>query len=705
MDLDPEGIFRDDSDSDAEFHEVKRSVCVPRIYLSVRVRFHGFPCFLAANDLQEKEATKDLAVYLIDASPKMFAPVTAPDNAENGTYFHVVIDCISQSLKSQIINRLNDEVALCFFNTKEKKNLQDLNGVYVFNVEERDFLDQPTAKLIKEFSSIERANCSVLGYFDCRQVEVIGWQDIFMNNIGSRYGILPGSRDNSLYNALWVAQALLRKGSAKTASKRILIFTNEDDPFGSMTGAIKADMIRTTLQRAEDAKDLGISLELLPLGSLDEEFNLSKFYAEMIGLEGDELVQYLPSANEKLMDMKDQLRKRIFNKRKVRTLTFSIINGISIQVNTYALIRPTLPGATIWLDSVTNLPLKVSSKYRGLCHWFFSFLINFTSLLVTVTILTLRNIAIEKSLICADTGALIEGRPKLFHSYKNQRVLFSVDQISEIKKVSNYHLRLLGFKPIDCLKDYHNLRPSTFIFPTDEVSLHSIFVKILSNIYFPIGDEIIGSTRIFIALYRSMLHLKRFALAFYGSSSSSRLVALVAQYHISVDAAVPRASDDQIQKASALMKQINLENFSVLQFANPALQRHYGLLQVLALDEDEMPDFKDETLPDEKGLARRTVFHALEDFKVAVYGQNHDQEETEHMAAKASGSEATRKRKMIANKATGESAKYDWEDLAENGKLKDLTVVELKFYLTAHNLPVTGKKDALISRILTHMGK
>ncbi|XP_042387305.1 ATP-dependent DNA helicase 2 subunit KU70-like [Zingiber officinale] len=629
MDLDPEGIFRDDSDSDAEFHE-------------------------------EKEATKDLAVYLIDASPKMFAPVTAPDNAENGTYFHVVIDCISQSLKSQIINRLNDEVALCFFNTKEKKNLQDLNGVYVFNVEERDFLDQPTAKLIKEFSSIE---------------------NIFMNNIGSRYGILPGSRDNSLYNALWVAQALLRKGSAKTASKRILIFTNEDDPFGSMTGAIKADMIRTTLQRAEDAKDLGISLELLPLGSLDEEFNLSKFYAEMIGLEGDELVQYLPSANEKLMDMKDQLRKRIFNKRKVRTLTFSIINGISIQVNTYALIRPTLPGATIWLDSVTNLPLKI-----------------------------------EKSLICADTGALIEGRPKLFHSYKNQRVLFSVDQISEIKKVSNYHLRLLGFKPIDCLKDYHNLRPSTFIFPTDE--------------------EIIGSTRIFIALYRSMLHLKRFALAFYGSSSSSRLVALVAQdeivnsggqlepagmhmiylpysddirdaeqYHISVDAAVPRASDDQIQKASALMKQINLENFSVLQFANPALQRHYGLLQVLALDEDEMPDFKDETLPDEKGLARRTVFHALEDFKVAVYGQNHDQEETEHMAAKASGSEATRKRKMIANKATGESAKYDWEDLAENGKLKDLTVVELKFYLTAHNLPVTGKKDALISRILTHMGK
>ncbi|RZS12284.1 hypothetical protein BHM03_00043707 [Ensete ventricosum] len=36
--------------------------------------------------------------------------------------------------------------------------------------------------------------------------------DKFMSTIGSRYGVLPGSRENSLYNALWVAQALLRKG-------------------------------------------------------------------------------------------------------------------------------------------------------------------------------------------------------------------------------------------------------------------------------------------------------------------------------------------------------------------------------------------------------------------------------------------------------------------------------------------------------------
>lgn len=49
-------------------------------------------------------------------------------------------------------------------------------------------------------------------------------------------------------------------------------------------------------------------------------------------------------ANSRLDDMKAQLRKRMFKKRKIRRVTFSIANGISIELNTYALIRPTVPG-------------------------------------------------------------------------------------------------------------------------------------------------------------------------------------------------------------------------------------------------------------------------------------------------------------------------------------------------------------------------
>ncbi|XP_040374975.1 ATP-dependent DNA helicase 2 subunit KU70 isoform X2 [Rosa chinensis] len=571
---------------------------------------------------QERESTKDLVVYLVDASPKMFSTTTPAGDGKDETHFHVAISCISESLRKQIINASYDEVAICFFNTREKRNLQDLNGVYVFNVAEREYLDRPTARLIKEVSNVEES---------------------FMSKIGSQYGINSGSRENSLYNALWVAQALLRKGSARTADKRVLLFTNEDDPFGSIKGIIKTDMIRTTLQRAKDAQDLGISIELLPLCHPDNDFNVSTFYSDLVGLTGDELAQFMPKAGEKLEDMKDQLRKRMFKKRIVRKITFSIANGLSIQLSSYALIRPTVPGAITWLDSVTNRPLKA-----------------------------------ERSFVCADTGALVQESVKRFQPYKTEDIKFSVEELSEIKRISTGQLRLLGFKPLNCLKDYHNLRPSTFVFPSDQ--------------------ELIGSTRVFIALHKSMLRLKRFAVAFYGSSSRPQLVALVAQDEImsaggqveppgmhmiylpysddirhteellmGSDGAACHASDDQISKAAALINRLDLKDFSVFQFSNPALQRHYAVLQALALDEDDIPEIKDETLPDGEGMSRPGVVRTIEEFKHSVYGENYD-EESEVGNAKVS--ETTKKRKAAAENAVQEIAKHDWADLADNGKVK-----------------------------------
>lgn len=625
MDLDPDEVFRDDDDDPDN------------------------PLF------QERESTKELAVYLVDASPKMFSTTFPSEDQKQETHFQVALSCILQSLKTQIINRSYDEVAICFFNTREKKNLQDLNGVFVLNVTEREDLDRLTARLLKTIDGIE---------------------EVFMKEIGSQYGIVSGSRENSLYNALWAAQALLRKGSAKTLDKRILLFTNEDDPFGSIKGATKFDLIRTTLQRAKDAQDLGISIELLPLSSPNEQFNLSLFYADLIGLEGGDLAQFLPSAGDRLQDMKDQLKKRMFKKRIVRRLKLSITNKLSIDVNSYALIRPTLPGAITWLDSISNRPLKT-----------------------------------ERSFICADTGALFLEPSKRFQLYKNQVIKFSGEELSEIKGVSAGHLRLLGFKPLSCLKDYHNLRSSTFLYPSDE--------------------EMGGSTCIFIALHRSMVKLNRFAVAFLGSPSRPQLVALVAQdeiitaggqveppgmnmlylpyaddirhveeLHPDPDIA-PRATDDQVKKAAALMKRIDLKDFSVCQFANPALQRHYAVLQALALEEDEMPEVNDETVPDEEGMSRPGVVKTLEEFKLSVYGENYEEEE----AGKGKVSEASKKRKAISETASKKCKEYDWADLADNGKLKELSVVELKYYLTAHDLPVSGKKEALISRILSHMGK
>ncbi|XP_050258936.1 ATP-dependent DNA helicase 2 subunit KU70 isoform X4 [Quercus robur] len=559
---------------------------------------------------------------------------------------------------------------------REKKNLQELNGVFIFNVAEREYLDRPTARLIKEFDCIEER---------------------FMKEIGSQNGIISGTRENSLYNALWVAQALLRKGSAKTADKRMLLFTNEDDPFGNIKGATKIDMTRTTLQRAKDAQDLGISIELLPLSQPDEEFNVSLFFADLIGLEGDDLAQFLPLVGEKLEDMKDQLRKRMFTKRIVRKIAFSIANGLSIELNTYALIRPTIPGAITWLDSVSNCPLKA-----------------------------------ERSFICSDTGALVQEPLKRYQPYKNENIKISVEELSEIKRISTGHLRLLGFKPLCCLKDYHNLRPSTFIFPSDEVAFVLILLwkcSVVLAFSLPCTDRCYGSSDLQLHFTAVLLILNWLPLLLnltnFLKNSQKEIISHggqveppgmhmiylpysedirhVEELYSDSNGAAPKATDDQIEKATALMKRIDLKDFSVCQFSNPALQRHYAVLQALALEEPDIPETIDETLPDEEGMAKPGVVSAVEEFKLSVYGDNYDEEK--ELVGNGKASEASKKRKAIADNAVKESANYDWDDLADNGKLKDLTVVELKYYLTAHSLPVAGKKEALISRILTHMGK
>lgn len=39
------------------------------------------------------------------------------ENEKGETHFHIAVNCVLQSLKTQIISRSYDEVAICFFNT------------------------------------------------------------------------------------------------------------------------------------------------------------------------------------------------------------------------------------------------------------------------------------------------------------------------------------------------------------------------------------------------------------------------------------------------------------------------------------------------------------------------------------------------------------------------------------------------------------
>lgn len=74
---------------------------------------------------------------------------------------------------------------------------------------------------------------------------------------------------------------------------------------------------------------------------------------------------------------------------------------------------------------------------------------------------------------------------------------------------------------------------------------------------------------------------------------------------------------------------------------------------------------------------RPGVVSAVEEFKLSVYGDNYDEEK--ELVGNGKASETSKKRKAIADNAVKESANYDWDDLADNGKVKFKYIYYLYF--------------------------
>lgn len=65
--------------------------------------------------------------------------------------------------------------------------------------------------------------------------------------------------------------------------------------------------------------------------------------------------------------------------------------------------------------------------------------------------------------------------------YGKKQIVMEKDEVDEIKKFDDPGLVLMGFKPMDCLKLYHHIRPALFIYPEEEqISGRSSFADFLS---------------------------------------------------------------------------------------------------------------------------------------------------------------------------------------------------------------------------------
>lgn len=586
----------------------------------------GFAHFGEDEENEEEEepgffpTTKDGLIFLIDCSKVMFDK----ENDEDESHFQLCIKCAKTTLQNKIISSDKDMVGVVFFGTDKAKNPSDFKHIYIYQE-----LDQPGAPRI-----LELENMLEKGYKK------------FDKDFGHSTGF-------SLHEALWTCQNMFSNSPQKVGSKRILLFTNNDNPHAG-----SPQLQRQAKTKASDLNETGIDLELMHLQKDGESFDVTKFYKDLLYTADDEVTE-LPDPSEKLEELLTRVRTKDHKKRALRRIPFSLGKGLNLGVGVYTLVRSCPKPYGVKLSRNTNEELKTHTK---------SYL--------------------------SETGEVLMPQDlKKAQTYGGRRICFENDEVTEIKRFEEPGLYLMGFKPKTCLKKYYHVKPGQFLYPDE--------------------NTVSGSTTLFSALLRKCLDREVMPICKYipGKSFPPRFAALLPQeeeldehkvqttppgFHVvflpfaddfrkvKLDETV-RANTDQIDKAKEMIKKLAF-TFNSESFENPVLQKYWRNIEALALERDEPEEMVDYTMPNEQGMTKRAG-KIIEEFKDLVFPSGY--EPGKKRKAGASADPAAKKAK------TDEAvAMLDAKKEAEAGRLGKLTVAVLKEIVKKQGITAAGTKKA-----------
>ncbi|RHX97124.1 hypothetical protein DYB25_012251, partial [Aphanomyces astaci] len=279
---------------------------------------------------------RDALIVLIDVRQSIFDASDDPSK----TWFQTCIDMLVRYLKSKVIANDNSLLGVCFFGTKQVKNINSLEHVYEFQE-----IGYPSARRIKQLTDLVSPKFDFEGTF----------------------GSMATTDQVSLSNAF------LKKQDTQT----IWILTNGEDP-----SAGNADERTRIHEQFKNHLELHRTLNLFympPSCASSTSFDLSTFYATMFTdaaspvPDDDYAVKKQAAfAIHTYEDMMEESLRKRYRKRRLATLRLSITKSVKLSVELYALrVRQTRP-TPVNLDAETNLPLQSGTKW--LCNHTGSFL-------------------------------------------------------------------------------------------------------------------------------------------------------------------------------------------------------------------------------------------------------------------------------------------------------------------------------------------
>lgn len=583
-------------------------------------------------DQKTRWDNKDSLILVIDCSREMFQQVRGE------IPFQLCIKCAVSVLKNKIISSDKDLIGIVFFGTDKSKNPSDFKQVYLY--QELDFPDAQRILDLEKF--LEDDSCND-----------------FENKFGHNSGF-------SLNDVLWTCSNMFSKSLQKIGHKRVMLFTNNDNPHAGDPFLQKQAKTKST-----DLSEIGIAIELMHIQPPGRHFDSSLFYQDIIHMDDDE-GGLLPDPAEKFEELLTRVQKKEYKKRAMTTLPFMLADGVELGVSVYHLCRSATKSGYINLDSRTNEEVKTHTKY-----------------------------------ICVDTGReLLPTDIKYYQMFGGEKVIFEKEEVAEMKNFGDPGLLLMGFKPRSSVKNYFHIRPAQFLYPSEKsvsgsTTLFSVLLsRSLDREVVPICRYIprINTPPRFVALLPQKEELDEhnnqatppgFHLVFLPFADDFRKL----KYE-----ETPTATTDQVNKAKDVIKQLTI-GFDSSQFENPSLQKHYKNLEALALDRDEPEEVVDLTEPNVEAIDRKAG-DAIKAFKDLVFPDDYNpagKPAPKRKAGDASGAAAKRSK-------SGDDVEIDMREEAQKGRLTKLTVPVLKEFVKQAGIKCGTKKADLVEAIKEHFG-
>ncbi|XP_045690801.1 X-ray repair cross-complementing protein 6 [Phyllostomus hastatus] len=576
---------------------------------------------------------RDSLIFLVDASKAMF--IKSEDEDEL-TPFDLSIQCIQSVYTNKIISSDRDLLAVVFYGTEKDKNSVNFKNIYVLQE-----LDNPGAKRVLE-----------LAQFKGRQ-----GQKHFQDRIG-------GGCAYSLSEVLWVCANLFSDVQVKMSHKRIMLFTNEDDPHGD--DSAKASRART---KAGDLRDTGIFLDLMHLRK-HGGFDTSLFYRDIVSVAEDEDLQVHFQESSKLEDLLRRVRAKETKKRALVRLKFKLNKDTALSVGIYNTVQKAVRPAPIRLYRETNEPVKTKTR---------TFNVN-------------------------TGGLLLPSDTKRSRIYRSRQIVLEKEETEQLKRFDEPGLVLIGFKPLVMLKKHHYVRPALFVYP--EESLVS------------------GSSTLFSALLTKCLEKEVMAVCRYTPRHNTPpyFVALVPQEEELDDQKIqvappgfhliflPYADDkrkvpftekvvanpEQVDKMKAIVQKLRFKYRSD-SFENPVLQQYFRNLEALALDLMEPEQAVDVTLPKVKEMDKR-LGSLVDEFKELVYPPDYNPERKPPRQKQDDGGPESKRPKL-------DLSEEELKVHVSSGTLGKLTVPVLREACRVHGLKGGVRKQELLDALTKHFQK